>query len=313
MAVIVTSCSKRKRFHPAAGLRASVLPKGKLEAIASEWMQRVGAATPVVEASGLYCGRQFSETLATRLHMQAKMLVISAGLGVLRVEDRVPSYSLTIARGVPDSILPLIDGKIGPSEWWQALIGTSRHHVGLTDALSQTVDDDELILLALPSSYLAMVEREFHSMPERMLARTRIFTAPSFRFREERLNPLVMPYDARLDGPGSPMQGTATDFSARAMRHFSTCVLLDKQVGSAREHAAAVSHRLAKWVTADRPIRTRQPDDALMDTMRAHWGIAGGSAAQMLRWIRRDLGLACEQGRMRHLYLLVREEMEQAS
>lgn len=312
MAVIVTSCSKRKRFRPASGLCASELMKGELGAVSSEWMRRVRAAKPEVEASRLYCGRQFSESLAVGAHLRAKILVVSAGLGVVTVDDRVAPYSLTIASGAPDNILSRVDGEAGPGDWWQALVGLSQHQAGLAAALSQTFDND-IVLLAMPSSYLAMVEHEFCDLPEGMLARMRIFTAPSFRFREQRLNSLVMPYDARLDGPSSPMPGTATDFSARAMRHFSTCIFLDKPDGSAREHAAAVSHRLAKWVTVERPIRTRQSDDALKDVMRAHWGIAGGSAAQMLRWIRRDLGLACEQGRMRHLYSLVREEMEQAS
>ena len=64
---------------------------------------------------------------------------------------------------------------------------------------------------------------------------------------------------------------------------------------------------------AVRPQRRRQSDADLLDIIRASWGDAGGSASQMLRWLRAELGLACEQGRMRNLHAAVRKDMEKTS
>ena len=57
----------------------------------------------------------------------------------------------------------------------------------------------------------------------------------------------------------------------------------------------------------------RRSDADLLEIIRANWSDAGGSASQMLRWLRSELGLACEQGRMRELHAAVRKEMEETA
>jgi hypothetical protein len=155
-----------------------------------------------------------------------------------------------------------------------------------------------------------MIEPEIEQLPPERLSRTRVFTGPSFRFRDGRLNRLLMPYDARLDGPDSPAPGTATDFSSRALCDFSKFVLPGAPEATPEEHSAAVVHRLEQWSAAIRPERRRQSDADLLAIIRANWRYAGGSASQMLRWLRSELGIACEQGRMRNLHSTVRKEME---
>jgi hypothetical protein len=310
MTTIVTSCSKRKRAQPLAVLRADTLPGGSLEMVAREWKTRVEAADPVFEAGSLYSGRQFHEVLRAVDATNADLLIISAGLGVLRGSDQVPSYSLTIAPGSSENVLAIVQETVAACDWWRTLTAGSQQFCGLRVALAQA---EGLILIALPSAYLQMVEEELEQLSERRLARIRVFTSPSFRFRDERLNNLVMPYDARLDGPDSPCLGTVTDFTGRALRDFSTEILPRLQRASVKQHSAAVSRRLEGWASAVRPARRRQSDAELLAIIRANWGDAGQSPSRMLRRVRSDLGLACEQARMRDLYKAVFEEMSEGA
>ena len=304
----MTNCSKRKRIIPDARLLAGSLAPGSLDEVTREWVRRVASSGAQIEAGQLYSGRQFRESVQASIALGATILIVSAGLGVLQPSDLVPSYSLTVAPGASDGILGKVTDQANAGDWWHAITRRFR-------SLDATILDDPagLILIALPSPYLSMIEHEIEQFSPERLSRTRIFTGQSFRFRAARLDHHLMPYDARLDGPNSPVPGTATDFASRALRDFATAVLPLAPDATPEKHAAAVLSRIEQWGFAVRPQRRRQSDADLLDIIRASWGDAGGSASQMLRWLRAELGLACEQGRMRNLHAAVRKDMEKTS
>jgi hypothetical protein len=308
MTIIVTNCSKRKRFPPDPRLLAGNLATGSVDEVTREWVCRVGLADAQIEAGSLYSGRQFRESVLASRSLGATLLIVSAGLGVLRPTDVVPSYGLTVAPGASDGILDRLTNGASAEDWWQAI---TRHF----RSLDATVVDDpaRLILIALPSPYLSMIEHEIEQFAPERLSRTRIFTGQSFRFRDARLNHLLMPYDTRLDGPNSPARGTKTDFASRALRDFATAVLPFAPDATPETHAAAVLSRIERWGFAVLPQRERHSDADLLEIIRTYWNEAGGSASQMLRWVRGELGLACEQGRMKGLYAVVQNESESAA
>ena len=309
---VVTSCSKRKRVAPLPVVSARALAPGKLETVASDWEVRVSCLSPSLDsASALYCGRQFQEASGVAKLLQANLVIISAGLGAIPAAEAVIPYSLTIARGAEDNVLTKVEGMCEPADWWRAITSRSGQIRCLRAALGDKPTD--LLLFAMPSSYLRMIEKELSQFSDGELSRVRVFTAPSFRFSDDRLTRLVVPYDNRLDGPDSTIAGTATDFSARALRDFAAQILPAIPDGDADDHARAVSDRLQNWRMPLRPDRQSQTDEQLLATIRASWGTAGGSASQMLRYVRLELGLACEQARMRSLYDRVFSEMEELS
>jgi hypothetical protein len=313
MTTILINCSKRKRIAPDAGLCAGTLDRGSLDAVSRGWDERIALSKPLIEAGRLYSGRQFHEALQAKHALNAEMLILSAGLGVLLPCDLVPSYGLTVVPGSSDNVLKMVDGDVSAADWWRALTARPDRFRTLNAAIKQIGHSEDLLLIALPSPYLAMVEHELEQFSRERLSRTRIFTGQSFRFRTARLNHHLMPYDARLDGPNSPAPGTTTDFASRALRDFATAVLPFAPDETPEKHAEVVLSRIDQWAFAVRPRRERQSDADLRDVIRASWGDAGGSASQMLRWLRAELGLACEQGRMRDLYAAVGQEMEAPS
>jgi hypothetical protein len=52
----------------------------------------------------------------------------------------------------------------------------------------------------------------------------------------------------------------------------------------------------------DRPDRTRMSDEDLVSIIVSEWEAVGGRSGAMLSRLRRDLNLACEQGRFKALF-----------
>lgn len=121
-----------------------------------------------------------------------------------------------------------------------------------------------------------------------------------------------MPYDRRLEDPVLGRAGTAGDFAQRAMRDFVEEVLPGSPMGSAADHAKAVLDRLNCHTTPPRPSRRSATDDELQALMRAHWNAVGGRSGRMLRLLRDDLGVACEQGRFKNLFNGVAAQLDGA-
>ena len=101
------------------------------------------------------------------------------------------------------------------------------------------------MLLALPSTYLGMVEEDLLALPDETLGRLRLFGLGIGTRVNPKLRALVMPYDARLDDRRSPIRGTRSDFASRALRHFAEVVLAQAPHGSADEHRARVEAALS--------------------------------------------------------------------
>jgi hypothetical protein len=244
-----------------------------------------------VALEALYCGRGWCEAEAASRAANAGLLVVSAGLGLATASTKARPYNLTLSSGSPDDVRRKLGGG-GAPDWWSALTGRSAFHV-------RDFDEGGLILAALSGTYLAMVAREWAGWPEERLARLRLFTKDAANL-PARLRPCVMPYDDRLDAVGAGYAGTQGDFAQRALRHFADHFA--KVEGDAADHAALVEQVLAPVGVSERPVRRRYTDDELVDLIGREWAAVGGRSAAMLRRLRRELNVACEQGRFKDLF-----------
>ena len=94
----VTTCTDRKKFPVIPALDASSLPSGAQGAVAQAWRSRIKAARIVGTASSVYCGRSFQEAAAAARSGRADFRIISGGLGLIKAEEEIPSYSLSLVR-----------------------------------------------------------------------------------------------------------------------------------------------------------------------------------------------------------------------
>jgi hypothetical protein len=221
----------------------------------------------------------------------AKLLIVSAGLGLVDWETRVPVYGLTTVRRDPDCILEKTGA--GASAWWAALQDLSPFQ---TSALEIETGP---ILAALPSAYLAMVAEAWIKWPERRLARLRLFSKEEPAAGFGPLREAWMPYDDRLDAAMGGHKGTQGDFAQRALRHFVSEIGTGSTIEADRRATLAALDGLSP---REVPVRTRLSDDDIMALVDREWDAVGGRSSAMLRRLRDELLVACEQGRFQALF-----------
>lgn len=305
MTLVITTCTNRKRKPVPDSLHVSALPQARIAEVVCDWVARLSAAPEVFPACDIYGGRLFQEALFATDLLDARLLIVSAGLGLVWADTFVPPYACTVVVNAPDSIASRILGDYAVPDWWQALSAASPLSQSLAAAVAS---DDGLICAALSSAYLEMIAGDLSNLPAEVLARLRLFTRVPPTRVVPTLRPFLMPYDDRLDGPDSTVRGTRGDFSGRALRHFAEYVVCEDDSRSADAHGAAVADMLEGWRLAPRFDRKRVDDAGLLALIREHWNAERGSTARLLRCLRDDLGVACEQGRFADLARHVRGE-----
>lgn len=301
MTIVITNCTNRKRKPVAPARHISDLRPASLTNVAHAWGQRLEGSDEHFTAALIYGGRSFQEASAAARALGARLLVVSAGLGLIDASDAVPPYACTVLVGAADSVAARVTGPYDIATWWAALRTASPFARPLSEFI---LSDDGPILAALSDAYLAMIAEELLALPGTALKRLRIFTrTPPSRIASA-LRPYVMPYDDRLDGPDSLVRGTRSDFAARALRHFTGL----EQTGSVETDAASVRAAIDGWRWPEKHERVRHDDAALLDLIRRYWINAGGSSSKLLRLFRDDLGIACEQSRFAALARQIRDE-----
>src|SRR5688572_6428762 len=96
--IAITTCTNRKRFPVPTELKASDLPQASLATIAAQWRQKVDAAGSCARAIDVYCGRSFREAQLAAKAGDADLRIISGGLGLVRGDEAIPSYSLSLVQ-----------------------------------------------------------------------------------------------------------------------------------------------------------------------------------------------------------------------
>lgn len=305
--IILTNCTGRKRAGGTAISLSAVAPEGSLSGVARKWFEATRSAAPKHRADELYIGRSFAEARRVSGVLAADLRIVSAGLGIVSADELIPNYDLTVANG-RNSLAPVLAAfNANASDWWTALtlqFGTCRT---LRSTLCNT--DDVLVMLALPASYLNLIVKELAALTPRQITRLRIFTSSHGRaILPAAVQHAAMPYDERLET--SRLPGTQTDFPQRALRHFVEDLSgHELDIDAAAKVVAQTMHRLTKRTV---PPRTRMNDDEIAALLRNNWDRFQGTSSRLLRYLRDEALVACEQRRFqgiwRHLMNELRDE-----
>jgi hypothetical protein len=228
-------------------------------------------------------------------HSGALLHFVSAGMGLVRHDTRLPAYSLSVTPDSDDCILRRSHpgGRFSAAEWWGA-IRSQRSPESFRMLLRRHAS--ALVVIGVSGPYLGMIAEELAELPESMRDRVRIVGRRSQSHLPEALRPLLMPYDSRLDDPRLGLRGTAFDYPQRALAHFVRMVRVDRKIDSARSHARRVRLALARFTAPRGAIRKRASNGELQVLVR-RLQRRTGSRTQALRLLRHELGYACEEGR----------------
>lgn len=298
--LILTNCTNRKKGRGDDVAQFRGIAPGSLCAVVKQWGALLGVSREQAPACEVYCGRSFTEALAATTQVGAELSVVSAGLGLVRAHTCIPNYSATISPGSDDSILTKMTG-VTASSWWNALMAESR--------FSETTGPEEFdrIWIALSGPYLEMIKLTLQSWVTGGFEGLRIFSKPTLLPAE--LIPFALPYDDRLNDPKGQIPGTEGDFAQRALAHFSKLALRDRPT-SIEEDFVTVQSSLFGLIAPQRPIRQPKTDPEIRKIIRTEAGVIGWNSSKMLRHLRDELDIACEQKRFQKLF---KAEMSEAT
>jgi len=293
VATIITTCSNRKKIRPRSGATAGSLPEGSQIDVLSAWFERLKTLPAEVRMDQLYAGRGFALAVRAAADSEAKLCVLSAGLGLVEASQRLPSYGLTVTRGYSDSLPEKISGEFNVTAWFSAIL-EGPYSRRWTDIFGQS----GRILLALTHPYAQMIGASLLESSADALSRIRIFGARLAEVLPEALWPAIAPYDARLD---AIIPGTRVDFSQRALFHFVNTVLPSAAASDRQSDFAMVEAALSDATAPERPRRPRRSDEDILQLIVARLETQSG-IGRILHALRSEEGVACEQSRFSRLY-----------
>jgi hypothetical protein len=301
--IVITNCTNRKRVAGNPVTLSQNQLSGSLDTVAKRWVKALKKAPHTQHASNVYMGRAFSEANSAAALVGGDLYVVSAGLGLIKATDQIPAYDLTVAEG-SSSLGPLLSGLNKTSaDWWSVLInelGPSRSIRSLVETHTKT-----LMLFALPAGYVALIAQELSGLTAKQAEHIRIITSElGVESVPPKLRHVVLPYDERLEG--SNYAGTRTDFPQRALRHFveelnGHALPLDKAQADVR----LAMNALRKPVL---PVRAKKSDEEILALLQKNWNRFDGASTRLLRFLRDDALVACEQSRFRSLWLQLQDK-----
>ena len=302
---IITNCTGRKRDIGTDPLEPTELETHGLSDLATLWVKRVKQASVRVAPLDLYQGRSFAECRTAARLTAAEFYVISAGLGLVHADELVPNYSLTISEGSGSLQNWLARQNASSSHWWQALCEA----LGTTSPLSNLINSQpghSQVFIALPASYLGMVASDLSLVQTDRVKNIRIFTSTAGAHTlPSSLQSAVMPYDDRLEGIANH-DGTRSDFPHRALKHFVAELQGHKlKIAPAK---ASVQNAMDNSTRRVVPNRERATDNQIGDLIQANWAAYDGSASKLLRYLRDEVLVACEQSRFSGIWRKIKEE-----
>ena len=203
-----------------------------------------------------------------------------------------PAYGLTISRGHEDSIAAKVIGTFDVGAWFADLLAGPYSERWAQVAASRP----GRVLVAITRPYAEMVADSLSALAPEAVDRLRIFGAGLSDALPLSLHGALLPYDERLD---ALFPGTRSDFAQRAMLHFVQHIA-ELPIDRAGE-AAAVTSLLSRVEPPARPKRAQRTDDEIL-ALIADRLAPNASASRLLRNLRDDDGIACEQGRFAKLF-----------
>lgn len=288
---IVTSCTQRKAGRHRVDV-AELPEVTSLYRLAQSWRRALREAHAETPVRDLYRGRSTIDTAWVADAHGTSWYVVSAGLGLVRSDHVVPAYECTVSSG-SDLCRRLSVLDCSTAEWWNAVTH------GDPAPLSRVIAG-ALTLLALPSSYLRMVHDDLAQVSRSRANSLRIFTSTAGALCvPDHLRECVMPYDERLESV-SGFAGTRSDFAQRALRHFVE--VLQATPMPLKEAREAVSGSLAHRRRRPSRIGQRMTDDQLRQVLTSQWTRHSGRSTKLLRYLRDEAGISCEQKRFRRLW-----------
>jgi hypothetical protein len=303
---VIVTCTKRKTRPPHPGLRVRDVRAPTAEARADAWIARLRAAAgDFVPARRLYAGDHWSVALsipdAAPAALDVRLWVCSAGYGLIPVDAPLAPYSATFSQTHEDAVdrgIPGVPRYEAWSTWWTRIAGWEGPVPGepRSFAALAAADPGASLLVIAAAPYLRALSGDLHDAVPALgdPGRLAIVSAAARHLRG--LADHVVPFDDRLQ---QRLGGGDMSLNVRVARE-----LLRQGVEPVRGELARAAEGLARDLERrGGPVRPPQTDAEVRAFIRAE--LERDPSARwtpLLRRLRDERGLACEQKRFRGLF-----------
>ncbi|RWL75145.1 MAG: hypothetical protein EOR69_32010 [Mesorhizobium sp.] len=300
-AAVLVPCASRKRLQPDRNASAVSLHRSDQTDLETAWLQQLRKLPVACEATELYGGRGFQLARQASTIADAPLYIVSAGLGLVAAERPVPTYGLTVSGRGPESIAARVNGRFDAVSWWHA-VNKGPYSTPLASIFKRNASQPVVIALSQP--YARMLASSLDALTDADVARLRVIGVNLDTVLSSRFAPSLLPYDERLE---AIMPGTRADFPQRALLHFASEGLAICPGADASTHSGWVQSALAGRRAPARRQRPRLSDDDILALIKRHLPTMTG-IGRLLRVLRNQEGVACEQARFSRLYRAAIEE-----
>jgi hypothetical protein len=303
--LIITSCSSTKRVSVPAALCAARYRSSTPDAFARTWVRNVRAASDLYAARDVYGGPAVASAAKAARTLDCDLYFVSAGMSLVDGDEAIPGYDLTVSSHSASAPAPLRVGSTTPRDWWVAL----NKAYGVSNPFAAALRKHRgLILMALPGTYLRMVEPDLLALTAANRKRLRLVTIGRTALAADLL-PQVIKYDARLDSLDGAPQGTQSSAVQRALVHFSSLLRSRPEAVDTDVQREWVSDALSSALARTCPSRLVQTDSEIARWIRKQDPGSELAQSKLLRMLRAD-GYACEQKRFRRIAELTRAQAQ---
>ena len=289
--VSITSCSAEKTMAPKVVVKNTVFES--LEEFSKFWSNKITTVSERLSARSQYTGRGFRHVCSRT--MSDPLFVVSAGLGLISADNKIPSYELTISPGSEGSIHNFLDCEFDATDWWEKLKLLNWGNLTFSD-LAKNCD---FVLMSLSEPYLKMIINDIAHISNKIV----LFSGNNTVTRKIKSLGGQVPYTEKFDGPQCPIPGAKIDFAQRCHADFLDRL---KELGTVEKVFASIKKDMNEW---DVPVKhnNKPLSDEEMRLLITEYKPQFSSIGAMLKFFRHDRKVACEEKRFASLYRSVSE------
>lgn len=298
---LIVSCSNRKRAAIPNELHLRTVTHGPGRA--ARWLDRLRSVdAPTRPTAELYGGEhwQIALTLPGFCSAPTRLLVASAGYGLVDLETSLKPYAATLTPGHADSVtrsMPRgrLSGKL--TEWWTEIQSGSPAGVG---PISEVVagDPDPYVVVAASPSYVTALADELLAVAAE-LEPNRVTVISTGDLAQTRAADLAAPVTASIEHHPE-VSGTRAALNVNAARLALS--RLDGLPPTRHAIEAIFAEELAPLGPPRTWDRRRHSDEEVKAWIRTQFATAPNTSRTRLLERFRDEGRACEQQRFSRLY-----------
>jgi hypothetical protein len=301
---IVVTCTARKTARVPSALMMRRVRRDRLDRRFDAWSGRVGGKDLArTRAVDLYCGNSWSvirDTIADQsLRKQLRIWIISAGHGLVPLEEPLSPYAATFSSRDPDSVIPPELSFHSVAEWWELLVRNRRKNGASVASIADIarIHPRDPLIVAASSGYLRAVALDLEASRAALDDGDRLVIIAA---GARKIGPLIenyLPCDSRLE---HRYGRSRMALNSRILRS----VVCDFPVGDIRASRLSSHFRriLARLPKAGYPERRPSEDKTVCNFIRRRLAKDPSAGYTTLLRLFRGSGRACEQKRFRELF-----------